>query len=940
VSTSANESRVQALLEEILHTHVSAEEACREQPELLPQVRERLAQARALQDHLDSVLPTGTSRNGRRVFRRPATKLPQLPGYHVEGVVGSGGMGVVYRARHVKLNRTVAIKMLLAGEYAREHELERFKREAESIASLCHANVVQVFDAGECDGHPYFVMEFMEGGSLAQRLDGRPRRPREAAAQVATLARAIHAAHAAGIMHRDLKPGNILIAADGTLKIADFGLARRSDQPEPSGPLTLAGAHVGTPSYMSPEQAAGVATAFCPLIDIYALGAVLYELLTGRPPFRGESAAETERQVLYDEPVPPIRLSPTVPRDLQTICLKCLQKDPARRYGSAADLADDLDRLSRGAPIHARPIGAAERALKWCQRRPATAMLLVTIVLALASATAGGLWLQRLRNERRAEHLIRQTDARSEIAAALPLLERLWQSRQWSDAAGVLNAANARLGEAESSTLASQLAAASETLDIARELDRIRQAVPEPATVGYSFFPAIDAYSRVFARIGIGRDVDVDTAAARVRASPLKGSLLTALDTAAFAEFFTSSDDERRRLLTIARTADPDPWRDRFRDADSWRNLDSMLRLVHDARSTIPGPPSHELVILSLLLSSLGANDATIEMLRDLQMRDPSDFWVNLELGNALNRAGKQAEALQFFRSAVAIRPSHFAAWTTLGTVLIENKMPEEAIAPLRKAVEIQPAFPTSWMNLISALATSGRWADAYAACDEALAANPNDLDLRVSEDWLRVRHARALAARKEWTEAAELYARALNGYCPNASEAWFELAAVQLLAGDTTAYRRTCRSMLERCENGDLRQFLVARACTLSTVSEEDLARATRLGVRELDIAAQDHWSLTARGALACRAGDPDTAVPMFERSIEARPDPINAVINWVWLAWVYASLGDLDAARPWITKAADWLDQSERMPERIHLHNWLEAQILRREVESMLAR
>ena len=219
------------------------------------------------------------------------------------------------------------------------------------MASLRHPNVVQVYDVGDHEGWPYFTMELLEGGTLAQALSGTPHPSRHAAELLTTLAEAMQAAHQGGIVHRDLKPANILLAADSTPKIADFGVARHFDQ---EAALTLSGARIGTPSYMAPEQVIGKAGTIGPAADIYALGALLYEMLTGRPPFRAETARETERQVIGDEPVPPAQLNPKVPRDLETICLKCLHKDPQRRYLTAAALAADLNRFQRNEPIAAR----------------------------------------------------------------------------------------------------------------------------------------------------------------------------------------------------------------------------------------------------------------------------------------------------------------------------------------------------------------------------------------------------------------------------------------------------------------------------------------------------------------------------------------------------------------------------------------------------------
>jgi serine/threonine-protein kinase len=349
--------------------------------------------------------------------------LPKIPGYEVREVLGAGGMGIVYKARHQRLKRDVALKMLLAGPYARPQERERFLREAEAVAALRHANIVQVHDAGDFEGRPYFTMELVEGGSLAQRLAGTPRPPREAASLVATLAKAVEVAHRSGIVHRDLTPGNILLTADGTPKIADFGLARRL---EGGVELTLSGVPVGTPSYMAPEQARGQRHAIGPATDVYALGAILYEMLTGRPPFRAETATATLLQVLAEDPQPPARVNPHVPRDLETICLKCLHKEPGGRYASARELADDLVRFLKDEPIRARPTGRWERSRRWLRQRPALVAGLAAALLLGICLAGGGVWLsERVDRSRAVEEDIREANlhkmnfAWAEAAAAL-----------------------------------------------------------------------------------------------------------------------------------------------------------------------------------------------------------------------------------------------------------------------------------------------------------------------------------------------------------------------------------------------------------------------------------------------------------------------------------------------------------------------------------------
>jgi WD40 repeat protein len=363
----------------------------------------------------------------------PPAPLPVVGGYEVLGELGRGGMGVVYRARQVGLNRLVALKMILAGGHAGEAEVARFRAEAEAVARLQHPHVVQIHEVGEHAGLPFFSLEFCPGGGLADKLDGTPWPGPRAAGLVQTLARALHAAHQAGIVHRDLKPANVLLVpapagrAGGLSfpepgqaagpgyepKVTDFGLAKRLDVEK--GP-TQTGAIVGTPSYMAPEQASGRGQEVGPAADVYALGAVLYELLTGRPPFKAATPLDTVLQVLAEEPVPPRRLQPQVPRDLETVCLKCLHKEPHRRYTSAEALADDLRRFLAGEPIRARPAGWWERGVKWARRRPAVAALALAVVAvaALGFGLVSWQWLRAEARQREAEAAREQATARAE----------------------------------------------------------------------------------------------------------------------------------------------------------------------------------------------------------------------------------------------------------------------------------------------------------------------------------------------------------------------------------------------------------------------------------------------------------------------------------------------------------------------------------------------
>jgi WD40 repeat protein/tRNA A-37 threonylcarbamoyl transferase component Bud32 len=345
--------------------------------------------------------------------RSPAfTNLPplyRLGEYELLEEIGRGGMGVVFKARHVRLHRLVALKMILGGLLARPEDLQRFETEAAAAAQLQHPNIVALYEAGTQEGQPYLSMEFVSGSSLAQRIALGVLPGRLAASYLERLARAVHYAHSRGIIHRDLKPQNVLLDGEDQPKITDFGLAKvlQSDSSQ-----TRTGAVLGTPSYMAPEQAKARKD-IGPAADIYSLGAILYELLTGSPPFRGETALGTLSLVAEKEPVPPHLLNPKVDRDLETICLKCLEKDPARRYATAEALAQDLRRYLNNEPITARRLGAVGRAVKWCRRRPAAAALLVVSVLALVGFALFQ-W-QTARTERE----LRQEAERSERKARL-----------------------------------------------------------------------------------------------------------------------------------------------------------------------------------------------------------------------------------------------------------------------------------------------------------------------------------------------------------------------------------------------------------------------------------------------------------------------------------------------------------------------------------------
>jgi eukaryotic-like serine/threonine-protein kinase len=859
---------------------------------------------------------------------RPGPPLGSFGDYELLGALGRGGMGVVYKARQRSLNRLVALKVIRAGEPAGPADVRRFRTEAEVVAGLEHPNIVPVYEVGERDGLLYLSMRLVEGGTLAERLERYAAEPRAAARLVADVARAVHFAHQRGVLHRDLKPGNVLLDGDGRPLVTDFGLAKRV---ESDSSLTQSGAVVGTPSYMAPEQASGARGAVTTAADVWGLGAVLYALLTGRPPFRGETVLETLEQVKGREPEPPRRLNRRVDRDLETVCLKCLHKDPQKRYGSAQALAEDLERWRAGEPITARRPSPVQRLARWVQRHPRTATALAT--LTLIALAAGVTWdRQRVQAEAAASQVAEQA-------------EDLWRKGRLREAEAVARRAADLLPRFGHATLRRRVEESVADFTLLRRLDEARlerlntQPDAEAVDEGRSAALFAAAFREEYGVDVLGRDED--TVRAELGRRVIRAELVAALDDWASG----SKGEDARQLARIADALDPDAQG----VARQWRRMKwpldgAELRRLAAAAEAAP-PPHPFLVRLAFDLQEVSAHTEAVRLLRLAHRRRPDDLWVNAALAQTLARMGPEhtAEAVRYYTVLLALRPNDPITLGNLGYLLDRLGRSEEAIACLRQATTLWPHAAIARNNLGIALAKAGQLQEAAEEFRRTVAQQPDyhrawhNLggvlhDLRrpaeavealkranaMSPDVLTSNRLSACLAELGRHAEAESAAREAVKLGPGNAEAHFRLGLALMSQG---RYADAADSF--RTSNGLMPYVTTAYnlgSCLRRLRRWPEAEAALRHAIRLDEKYARAHHDL---GIVLLERGDPGGAAAALRTAVRLAPDDASAHYD---LGKALAGLGAFGGA------AAAYRKATQLRPEFAEAHCNL-GQVLRKE-------
>ncbi len=898
---------------------------------------------------------------------RPAGTLRSLGDYELLEEIGRGGMATVYRARQGSLGRTVAVKVIRAADGAARRDAERFRREAELAAHLDHPHIVPVYEVGEQDGYVYFSMKLIEGGSLADDPDRFTADPRAAARLLAAVARAVHHAHQRGVLHRDLKPANVLLDGAGQPHVTDFGLARRV---EGDSSLTQSGALVGTPSYMAPEQTTRERAAVTTAADVYGLGTVLYAVLTGRPPFRADTAVDTLLLVREREPEPPRRLNARVDRDLETVCLKCLQKDPQRRYGSAELVAEDLERWLAGKPIQARRIGSWERLGKWVRRRPALAGLVAVSILAVLSLVGGLLWHNaQLQEAAQREHQAAQGE-RQQAEQARIQRDQAREEREW-----------ARQAVKDMYT-----EVAEKWLEQKPRLQPLQRQFLEKALRYYQRFAeqagtspderlaAADAYRRVAdIRLKLGhhqQSIDAyrhaksileelaakfpNTAEYRARLAQVHTQLGVALvETHAFPEAKEEQDQAVRLLRQLVRE---NPASAAIRQ-DLAKALGSLGNVLVDGDQPLAADEAYAEALRYLRQLTTESPD-NLAFRRDLlrTYHNQGRLYYNTRRAAEAEKAFEKAQELG--ESLVARQPGDpeyraalASACSALGLVRLNGGQSTEAEKPLRRAEELlkklADEFPDvpeyqellaltehNLGNLLSENGPSREAEEAYRASlkvkEGMIKAFPQVAVYREDVVQTCINLAQLLREAHRLPEAREVNRRGLEvaeqlvkdfpedrTFRPDLAYCHERLAEVYQSAGDFREAAAECGRALETCPEDPDIQCTVAWVLATLPAPYGDPRRAVGLARKASQAVPQRSYYWRTLGLAQYHAGDARAAVETLNHALRLEKSaPAHTLL---FLSMAYSRLGNRQEARRCYDKAVGYLNQVKTPGEQL---------------------
>jgi serine/threonine-protein kinase len=905
-----------------------------------PHLAEQLRAFFADQDRLDQLaaplrgeapqLPEGPGGASAASLTNEGEVLP-LDHYAPLTQIDSGGMGIVYRGRDPHLGRELAVKVLLPRHQGRPEMVRRFIEEAQVTGQLQHPGVPPVYERGRLpDGRPFFTMKLIAGQTLAALLQARLL-PDDALPQFvgifAQVCQAVAYAHSRGVIHRDLKPSNVMVGAFGEVQVMDWGLAKvlRSEPAEGAqaglgtdtacgvqtvrtvteGHSSQAGTVFGTNGYMAPEQGRGEIDALDERADVFGLGAILCEILTGQPPYQARSLADLARLGGGELADAFERLERCgADRKLIDLARRCLGADPRERPRQAGEVADEVAAYQRSVEERlreaerARAMEQVKTAEERKRRRLAVGLTLAVLGLALFGG-GGGLWLRQVRAEARWEQKQRNERAQEAVTAALEEVKRLAQQGRWEECRAVLAQAESRLGEEVAAELHDQIQEARDNLDMVARLDEARMVQASASSGKGDTVVNARAYAKAFAQYHLDLFAGpVEEVVARLRASPIRAQLVAALDDWAWQE----KDLGRRwRLMEVARRTDPGEWKDRLRDPSKWMNRPALERLARQARVESLSPQ-----LVSLLAALLERQGEGIRLLERGQRHWPADFWLNFSLANALRNTdpGRLEEAIGYYRAALAVRPRNAWAHHNLGSALAASGKSDAAIAHFHKAIECDPKLVLAHLNLARALRATGKVAQARASFLETTALDPSDADIHTEFGDLLLTHGqvedciaqyqKALAINPEQADAHHGLGQALYRQRKLAGAITYFNEAVRLDPENAVARTNLGVALADQGEReqaiGRYKEAIaldpkyanahynLGNALKRKGQVDEALAsycEATRLDPRH----AHAH---NAVGAILCDdKRDPDGALPCFRKALAIDPKLADAYRN-----------------------------------------------------------